>query len=144
MKLFSRLYFFYFILFFSQVEINNVFAQCTNPILSFPYYEGFENNNGNWTRNTTTHWEWGAIVPGTKTVITAAATGQKCWVVGGLSGANYNSGSSYLQSPCFDFSVLTNPEISVNIIWETEKTFDGAHLEYTIDEGLSWNLLGST
>src|SRR4051812_45598366 len=81
-----------------------IHAQCTSPINTFPYTETFEANNGNFTPSSNTHWQWGAIVPGTKNVITAAGAGQKCWIVGGLSGALYNQGNSYLQTPCFDFS----------------------------------------
>ena len=109
----------------------------------FPYSQDFENNDGGWIRNSSLHWEWGAIVPGTKPIIAAAGGGQKCWVVGGLSGSNYASGTSYLQSPCFDFSSLVNPEISFKIIWETEYTYDGVSLEYSIDQGATWSLLGS-
>jgi len=125
---------------FSSVNIN---AQCNAPINSFPYNENFEMNNGNWTRSSATHWDWGSIVPGTKNIITAAGQGQKCWIVGGLSGANYSSGNSYLTSPCFDFSTLVNPEISLKVIWETEFNYDGVHLEYSTDQGNTWLVLGS-
>ncbi|MFM7710194.1 MAG: gliding motility-associated C-terminal domain-containing protein [Ferruginibacter sp.] len=119
------------------------FSQCASPVNTFPFVESFEFNTGGFARSSSDHWEWGTIVPGTKTVITAAASGQRCWVVGGLSGANYNAGLSYLQSPCFDFTNLVNPEVSVNIIWETERNFDGVHLEYSTDQGTTWQLLGS-
>ena len=118
-------------------------AQCTTPINSFPYTENFELNNGNWTRSSSVHWEWGSIAPGTKTVITAAGGGQKCWIVGGLSGANYSSGLSYLQSPCFDFSSLINPEVSFKAFWETEKNYDGVNFSYSTDQGATWTILGS-
>ena len=118
-------------------------AQCTAPINTFPYNENFELNNGNWTRSSSTHWDWGAITPGGKTIITAAGQGQKCWIVGGFSGANYSSGNSYLTSPCFDFSTLVNPEISLKVIWESEFNYDGVHLEYSTDQGNTWLVLGS-
>lgn len=125
---------------FFSVKIN---AQCNAPISTFPYNENFELNNGNWTRSSATHWDWGSIVPGTKSIITSAGQGQNCWIVGGLSGANYNSGNSYLTSPCFDFSTLVNPEISLKVIWETEFNYDGVHLEYSTDQGNTWLVLGS-
>jgi len=118
-------------------------AQCTAPISTFPYNENFELNNGNWTRSSATHWDWGSIIPGGKTIITAAGQGQKCWIVGGFSGANYSSGNSYLTSPCFDFSSLVNPEISLKVIWESEFNYDGIHLEYSTDQGNTWLVLGS-
>ena len=118
-------------------------AQCTSTINVFPYNESFELSNGNWQPSSAVHWQWGSIVSGTKSVITAAGGGQKCWIVGGLSGANYSSGNSYLQSPCFDFSSLVNPEIALKVFWETERTFDGVHLEYSTDQGVTWTILGS-
>lgn len=118
-------------------------SQCTSPIAVFPYSESFELSNGNWQPSSSVHWQWGTIVPGTKAVISAAGGGQKCWIVGGLSGANYSSGNSYLQSPCFDFTALANPEITLKVFWETERAFDGVHLEYSTDQGVTWTLLGS-
>lgn len=129
----------FFILLFSQ----GAYAQCGTTLNAFPYSENFEANNGNWTKSATLHWEWGAIAAGTKSVITAAGGGQKCWIVGGLSGKFYNGGLSYLQSPCFDFTTLSNPEISFKVFWETEQSYDGANLQYSIDQGATWTILGS-
>lgn len=106
--------------------------------------QSFETDQGGFTANNAGFWEWGAIVPGTKQVITAAANGQKCWIVGGLSGANYNQGTSYLISPCFNFTSLVNPEISMSVFWETEKLYDGVLMEYSLNEGVNWTVLGST
>ena len=116
-------------------------AQCTAPINSYPYSEDFEAGNGNWVRSSADHWEWGQII--SKPVITAAASGNHCWLAGGFSGSSYNSGSSILQSPCFDISSLADPEISFKIFWETERRFDGLGLQYSTDAGLNWNNLGS-
>jgi len=126
------------------LQSNFSFAQCSSPIGTFPYVEDFETNDGGWITNNASFWTWGAIVPGTKTVITTAASGQKCWIVGGLSGASYGSGMYYLQSPCFDFTNLVNPEISFHLIWETESNFDGANMQYSIDEGFTWVTVGTT
>lgn len=124
--------------------LHSVHAQCNNPLSSFPYNEGFELNNGNWTASTSIHWQWGSIAPNSKSIINAAATGTKCWIVGGLSGANYAGGNSYLTSPCFNLSSLTNPEISFNVLWETENGFDGVNFQYSTDLGVTWNVIGST
>ncbi|MEY4702206.1 MAG: hypothetical protein RIR96_103 [Bacteroidota bacterium] len=119
-------------------------AQCTSTISSFPYVQSFETDDGGFFSNNAGYWEWGSIVPGTKQVITAAADGQKCWIVGGLSGARYNQGTSYLTSPCFNLTNLVSPELSMSVFWETERLYDGVHVEYSLNQGLSWTLLGSS
>ena len=117
-------------------------AQCVGGISTFPYNESFELSDGNWvTGGTASDWAWG--VP-TKPVINFAGQGMRCWVTGGLTNAFYNNGeSSFLKSPCFDFSTLVNPQISFKIFWETEKTFDGADLQYSVDGGTTWLDLGT-
>lgn len=116
-------------------------AQCATPINTFPYTEGFEITNGGWTTGgTASDWAWGTP---TKTVITGAATGSKCWIVGGLSNGSYNNGEkSWVQSPCFDFTGLQYPHISFSVFWETEQRFDGATFEYSTDLGITWANVG--
>ncbi|MEP6677100.1 MAG: gliding motility-associated C-terminal domain-containing protein [Ferruginibacter sp.] len=126
-------------LFYKPVFIN---AQCTTPIAVFPYTENFEASNGGWfAGGTASDWVWGTPM---KPVISGAAAGTKCWVTGGLTGSVYNNGeNSWLQSPCFDFTALSFPEISFSVFWETEKKFDGASIQYSVDGALTWNNLGS-
>jgi gliding motility-associated-like protein len=115
---------------------------CTTPIDVFPYNESFESSNGGWLPGgSSSDWAWGTP---TKPVINGAGGGSKCWVTGGLTNAFYNNGeNSWLQSPCFDFSNLSYPQISFKIFWETEKKFDGASFQYSIDGGTTWSLVGS-
>ena len=117
-------------------------AQCATPISIFPYTEGFELTNGGWTTGgTASDWAWGSP---TKPVITAAATGAKCWVVGGLTGSRYNDAeASWLQSPCFDFTGLQYPYISFAVFWEMERRFDGAGFQYSTNLGATWTNVGT-
>jgi gliding motility-associated-like protein len=117
-------------------------AQCTTTISQFPYREGFENNEGGWiAEGVGSDWAWGSPV---KSTITRAATGDKCWITGGLTSGPYNSGeASWLKSPCFDFSNLSLPKISMKIFWDTEQQFDGASLQYSIDGGATWTTVGT-
>ena len=114
---------------------------CTGTIATYPYVQGFEANDGGWIPGgTSSDWEWGTP---TKPVITTAGTGARCWVTGTLTGGAYNnSENSFLVSPCFNFSTLQYPEIRFKLFWETERRFDGASFEYSIDGGGSWTTLG--
>lgn len=129
-----------FVCAFCISQISN--AQCGTPISVFPYTEGFETTNGGWTAGgSLSDWAWGAPA---KPVINSAATGAKCWIVGGLTGSTYNDGeASWLQSPCFDFTSLQYPKISFSVFWETEQRFDGAGFQYSINNGASWANVGS-
>lgn len=120
----------------------SLLAQCGAPINAFPYNEGFEATNGNWVPGgTASDWAWGTPA---KPVINSAASGTKCWIVGGLSGSGYNNAeASWLQSPCFDFSSLQYPYISFSVFWEMERRFDGASFQYSTDLGVSWVNVGT-
>ncbi len=117
-------------------------AQCTSPISSFPYSEDFEVSNGGWTTGgTNSDWAYGTP---NKSVITSALS-SKCWIVGGLSGNAYNNNElAWVKSPCFNFTNNPYPYIKFKVFWESEKKFDGALLQYSIDAGITWVNVGST
>ena len=117
-------------------------AQCGTTISSFPYSENFEANQGGWTTGGTNNdWAWGRP---TKTTISSAGSGNKCWVTGGLTASFYKYGErSYVKSPCFDFSGLQHPYISFLIFWDSEHTYDGAVLQSSIDGGTTWVNVGA-
>ena len=138
-----KLYFFFpLLMLLSNFLQLTTHAQCLTPINSFPYDEGFEANDGNWTPGgTASDWTWGQPA---KAVINTAGAGSKCWIIGGVSGSSYNNGEkSWLQSPCFDISSLSNPQVSFKVFWEMERRYDGAGFEFSTDGGTSWNLVGS-
>ncbi len=116
-------------------------SQCTGVIASFPYNEDFETSNGNWAAGGNfSDWQWGTP---SKPVINKAASGINCWMTGGLNKTGYNDGeNAWLQSPCFDFTNLKDPFLKFKIFWETERSNDGANLQYSTNYGVSWQLLG--
>lgn len=117
-------------------------AQCGPLISTFPYDEGFEaapawtsgGNNNDWAWGTPAHPD-----------INSAGGGTKSWCVGGLTGTFYElDAQSWLASPCFDFSAYTwTPHISFKIYWETERTYDGMVLQYSLDQGSTWDNVGA-
>ncbi len=121
---------------------SNALCQCAPKIAAFPYFEDFESTDGGWfTGGIASDWAWGSP---NKDVIQTAGSGANCWIVGGLTGNFYNNGqASWLQSPCFDFSSLQSPYIRFKVFWETEQGFDGANLQYSINNGASWVNVGS-
>lgn len=122
-------------------QFNTAFSQCTN-VSVLPYTEDFELNNGGWTTGgQSTDWVWGTPA---KPIINSAASGNNCWIVGGLTGSSYASNeASWIQSPCFDFTAVTYPIISFKVFWETEKGYDGASLQYSLDGGGRWSDVGN-
>lgn len=123
--------------------MNRVTAQCTTAVSSYPFTEMFETSDGGWTTagNSST-WVWGTP---SKPVINAAGEGAKCWMAGGLTpGTGYGGGEqSWLQSPCFDFTNLPYPYITMKLFWETEQQWDGASFQYSLDNGTTWTTAGS-
>ena len=112
-------------------------------IASFPYLENFEAGNGSWyTEGINDSWQYGT--PASKK-IHKAASGVKAWKTN-LTGNYNNLETSYLYSPCFDISGLSNPMLSFSMAMEIENCgstlCDQAYIEYSTD-GQSWAKLGN-
>lgn len=121
------------------VSLNN------SPIItSFPYLENFESGTGSWfTGGTNSSWQYGTPVSGS---ITGAASGSKAWKTN-LTGSYNDRELSYLYSPCFNISGMTNPTLSLSIALSLEDCgvdlCDGAYVEYSAD-GVTWLRLGAS
>ena len=113
-----------------------------NPITTFPYFEDFEGGPGGWfSGGIGNTWAFGTPA---KATITGAASGINAWVTGGLGTGQYvNNEDSYIEAPCFDFSGIANPWISLSIWWNSEFSWDGAMIETSVDNGLTWNRIGN-
>ncbi len=124
------------------VVAEQAMGACIGGVTVYPYQESFELGPGNWTTGgTASDWQWGTP---SKSLINNAGDGSRCWITGGLTGSVYNPGErSWLQGPCFDFSMLQRPEIRFLIYWETEYQYDGGNLQYSLN-GTNWNTIGSS
>jgi len=108
-------------------------------ISEFPYFEDFENGNKGWVSSGLNNsFELGK--PGSESIY-KAASGEKAWVTN-LTGEYNHDEVSFLTSPCFDLSSLTQPMLSFAHIQELENNYDFLWLEYS-DNGGTWTKLGS-
>ena len=109
-------------------------------IEELPYFQDFEANNGFWYSDAEdfsagNSWEWGE--PAGEQFDRAPA-GRSAWATN-LLGAYGADEVSYLYSPCFDFSELTEaPLFSAVLQLNTEENFDHLSLEITKDDGETW------
>ena len=104
--------------------------------LNYLYQNSFETTNGQWhPGGTNSSWAWGIV---SKPIIHSAYEGTKVWVTS-VRGNYANSESSYLESPCFDFTAAEYPVFSFAYWVNSENGIDGFRLDYSIDNGTSWN-----
>lgn len=107
-------------------------------ISQFPYVDNFE---------TASNWHAGGInsswqrASPAATVINQALSGNASWVTNATGLVNAEE-RSWLESPCFDFSQLVQPSLSFGLWYNTPATA-GANLQYSTDNGQTWQLLGS-
>ncbi|MFH0893537.1 MAG: PKD domain-containing protein [Bacteroidota bacterium] len=113
---------------------NNTFVS------SFPYYENFESGSNGWiAAGTNSSWQLGTP---SATIINTAFSGTNAWKTN-LSG-NANTGeNSWVISPCFDFSTLLRPVLKLAIQYENLQILDYGFVETSVDDGLTWALLGA-
>jgi hypothetical protein len=110
------------------------------PLLPISYDQNFENGTSFWfSYGTNNSWEKGSP---NKTKIKSAASGNNAWVTTLYDNYN-NDEDSYVESPCFNFTGITNPvlELKTNRDLETDK--DGAYVRYSIDCGKNWKDIDS-
>ncbi len=80
-------------------------------ITQYPYVQDFENGKAGWLSGGINN-TWALGTPN-KRVIKGAASGVNSWTTGGLEGVYRNNEQSSLTGPCFDFSNLSLPSISM-------------------------------
>jgi hypothetical protein len=115
-------------------------------ITTYPHLETFESNDGGWyTRGKNNSWEYGTPA---SSKVSRAASGSKAWKTN-LTGSYKDQQLSYLYSPCYDITGMTNPTLSMSIALDLEDCgdndgdlCDGAYMEYSAD-GSTWTRLGT-
>lgn len=109
------------------------------PTYTLPYYENFETNNGYYLPggNEFSTWEYGTPAG---TIINSAASGTHAWVTD-LNGTYLNNDSSFIESPCFNFAGSDSIVFEFRATVAAEDQTDGLALLYSLDEGLSWDIV---
>ena len=115
-------------------------------VTQFPYQQGFESGKDTWSvidsvgKST---WALGTPRYLNGRFINGAAGGTQAWTT--APDTSYRNGdTSYLVSPCFDFSSFTaDPNISFSLNYFSEPRFDGTWFEGSTDGGKNWYRIGS-
>ena len=111
-------------------------------ISSLPYFENFEAGQNGWRITNGSAGTWAFGTPA-KSVINSAASGANCFVTGGLTGLYLDNDFSWVEGPCFDFSNVCDPVISVRVWWNAEFSWDGMNITASTDGGTTWNIIGA-
>lgn len=108
-------------------------------ITSYPYIEDFESGPAGWTiQGVNPSWELGTP---NGYLIQAAASGSNAWVTN-LDGFPNSNESSWLESPTYDLSSLTEPYVQLNV-WYNCFFSTGALIQSSIDNGSTWQMVGA-
>ena len=123
------------------------------PVAGSEYLEGFEATDGGWipeafnATNSTpinliksdTSWIWGSPTGAT---IKTAASGTKAWWTGDNTSTYFSNENSVIDGPCFNLSQLNRPMVSLDYFSDSETNLDGAVLQYSINGGFNWIIVG--
>lgn len=112
-------------------------------ITGYPYLENFENGDGGYYADGfNSSWQYGTPA---SIRVNKAASGTKAWKTN-LTGRYNSLEKSFLYTPCFDISQLTNPMLSFSMALDVENCggtlCDDAWVEYSFD-GQVWTKLGA-
>lgn len=110
-------------------------------ITNFPYFENLESGPNGWIINNLTNGTWAFGTPAKATII-GAASGVNAFTTGGLTGFYVDNEVSYVQGPCFDFTNICDPVISMRVWWNAEFSWDGMNVTISTDGGTTWTLVG--
>ncbi|MDD2942788.1 MAG: carboxypeptidase regulatory-like domain-containing protein [bacterium] len=106
-----------------------------------PGLETFESGPGYWgSGGVNNTWDFGTP---TKSAPNSAASGVNAWISGSLNGSYANNEMSYVDSPCFDLSSLTDPYVKLSLWQNTESYHDGMVLQSSTDDGQTWFIVGN-
>jgi hypothetical protein len=89
--------------------------------------------------NTFVSWKHGAPAG---VEITAASSTGNVWWSGNNANTYFANEKSAVNSPCFDLDLLERPMIALDYFSDLENSLDGVVLQYSINGGATWELVG--
>jgi len=128
----------------SAINDTSDFSLTSIPVISsFPYTEDFEDGSGGWVSDgVNSSWELGypsaSVIDGPPP---STPLSENSWATSLFDYYNINE-DSWVQGPCFDFTDLSLPYVQFDIWWEIYDFWDGARLEYSLDAGDTWEVIG--
>jgi len=114
------------------------------PTVTSPYAISFKDSSGNWGESgIRSTWVHDIPIAAKKALMYRGGQGitDSVWVTNSDSLYNYGE-KSHLNSPCFNFSQLEKPMISIKLWTATQEQIAGAVLNSSTDNGISWNTIG--
>lgn len=118
-----------------------IFIRPTVSITSDGYFENFESGNGGWVKDNMAVNNWSFGTPD-RSAINHAASGMSAWFTR-YDIADQKSESYSVVSPCFDFTTVQKPMLSLKIWRHFDRNRDGAALQYSTSDNESWQYIGS-
>lgn len=109
------------------------------PTITGKYNQTFEFGKGLWYKDTSALNSWDCKIPPTQ--IGTPPSPSRAWFTGSTTNYYNNGEISTVISPCFDFSDGLKRIFETRYWVYAEDSVDGASVEYTFNDGLSWNLL---
>ena len=108
------------------------------PTLTPDVTHKFESHDGYWfASGKNSSWAHGAP---SGTNINSAYSGEQVWATN-LSGTYSYEDSSFLTSPCYDFSAIEKAIFQFELFADLQEATDGMQLQYSTDEGTTWNIV---
>lgn len=114
----------------------NVTPSCT-PLVSFPYFESFENGLGDWVQDPGDNFDWtrrNGKTPSSGTGPSSASHGS--WYM--YTEATGQFGTAILEGPCVDLSGTQSPELSFDYHMYGQN-MGTLELEISTDGGATWS-----
>lgn len=111
------------------------------PGVPITHCSDFDQGPGGWLPDSTANNPWAHGVPNGN-IIQGANSQPNAWMTGLGPSPHPNNLESKLYSPYYDFRGAPDPVFSMYLWLNSEEGDDGLRVDYTLDGGESWSILG--